>query len=203
MKFLNSLLVFTFAISSVATVATAANKSGIEKPGSKSVETFASALKSIGLGAKVEGLKRLAEVNPGIEKVLEKVSREIGKAKAKKNIEANKAQFDKLVDNIDGAAYQAAEMRATGKTFSGSSEKILSAIDALPGMMLEIANNGPKADVQKALDVSEILAKVTEKDLSNEADASAKVQQIEARMGNDAKGNPIKLEDFIRDCFGA
>lgn len=204
MTFLNSVLTLALVTVTPFYSANAApGRPGVERPISKEVESFSKALKSSGLSGKVEGLKALSEVRPNINKVLERISKEIVKGKAQTNIAANKSQFDTLTENINAAAAQAAEMRSTGKKFEGSAERVLEAIEALPGMLLEVANAGPRADVQKALDVSRLLAEIKERDLSNEADASVKRAAIEARLGTDKEGKQITLEDLIKRCLGA
>lgn len=205
MKLLNSALVLALVIAAPFQIAHAGptGRPGVERPVSKEVEAYSKALKALGLSGKMEGLKALSEVRPSINKVLERISSEIVKAKAQKNIAANKAQFDTLTENINTASAQAAEMRLSGNKFEGSAKEILESIEALPGMLLEVANAGPKADMQKALDVSKLLAEVKERDLSNEADASAKKAAIEARLGADKEGKQITLEDLIKRCLGA
>ncbi|MCC6137096.1 MAG: hypothetical protein IT287_00560, partial [Bdellovibrionaceae bacterium] len=175
----------------------------VAKPPSKEVEAFSKALKASGLAGKIEGLKMLSEARPNINKILEKISAEIVKANAQKNIAANKAQFDTLTENINAAAAQAAEMRTNRMKLEPSAEKLMEAIESLPGILLEVANAGPKADMQKALDVSRMLAELREKDLSNEVDASAKRKSIEDRLGTDKNGKQITLEELIKRCLGA
>ncbi len=204
MKFLSSLFVITIAtVAPVSFSHAALGKGGVERPISKEVESYSRALKSSGLSGKIEGLKALSETRPAINKILEKISTEIVKGKAQKNITANKAQFDTLTENINAAAMQAAEMRASGARYEGSSAKLLESIESLPGILLEVANAGPKADMQKALDVSRMLAELRERDLSNEADASAKKKAIEERLGVDKEGKQITLEELIKRCLGA
>lgn len=204
MKFLNSLFVITLAtVAPVSFTHAALGKGAVERPVSKEVESYSKALKASGLSGKIEGIKALSEARPAINKIVEKISLEIVKAKAQKNIAANKAQFDTLTESINAAAMQAAEVRATGNRFEGSSAKLLEAIESLPGILLEVANAGPKADMQKALDVSRMLAELRERDFSNEADASAKKKAIEERLGTDKEGKQITLEELIKRCLGA
>lgn len=204
MKILNSLFILTLVVAApLSSTHAALTGRGVEKPISKEVESYSKALKASGLSGKIEGLKALSEARPAINKILEKISTEIVKAKAQKNIAANKAQFDTLTENINAAAMQAAEMRASGARFEGSSAKLLEAIESLPGILLEVANAGPKADMQKALDVSRMLGELRERDLSNEADASAKKKAIEERLGTDKEGKQITLEELIKRCLGA
>lgn len=203
MKFLNAALILVMFAAVPVSFSHAAPGRPVEKPISKEVESYSKALKAAGLSGKIEGIKALSETRPNINKIVEKISKEIVKAKAQKNIAADKAQFDTLTENINAAAMQAAEMRLTGNKFEGSAEKILEAIESLPGILLEVANAGPKADMQKALDVSRMLAEIRERDLSNEADASAKRKAIEDRLGTDKEGKQITLEELIKRCLGA
>ncbi len=204
MKLLNFVLTLSLVAALPFQFASAApGRPGAEKPTSKEVQNFSKALETSGLSSRVEGLKALSEARPNMNKVLERVSQEILKAKAQKNIAASKEQFDTLTENINAASAQAAEMYNSGKRFEGSAAKVLEAVDALPGMLLEVANAGPKADMQKALDVARMLAELKERDLTNEADASAKKAAIEARLGTDKEGKQITLDDLIKRCLGA
>jgi uncharacterized phage infection (PIP) family protein YhgE len=198
-----SLLFFSLALTAHNSVAQVrGGKVSAPKLVSKDVESFSKALSAAGLVAKVEGLKALSEVRPEINKILEKVSEELAKAKAQKNIKANQQQFDQLTENINAAAAQAAEARSSKTQYTGSAEKLLQGIEALPGILLEVALAGPKADLQKAVDVSGMMAKVSLRDLSNEGDASVKVREIEERLGTDKDGKVITLDDLIKRCLG-
>lgn len=204
MRILNSTIILVFLTLGIALPATAAQgRPGAARPVSKEVEAFSKALKSSGLSGKIDGLKALSEARPSLNKVLDRISKDLLKANAQKNIAANKEQFDTITENINAAAAQAAELRVNGIKYTASAERVLEAVEALPGMLLEIANAGPKADMQKALDVSRMLAEIRERDLSNEVDASVKKAAIEARLGTDKEGKQITLEDLIKRCLGA
>ena len=203
MKLFNSALILSLVLGAPLMANAGPARPGMEKPVSKEVDAYSKALKASGLTGKIEGLKALSEVRPSINNVLEKISKEISKAKAQKNITENKAQFDTLTENINAASAQAAEMRASGAKFEGSAEKVLEGIESLPGMLLEVANAGPKADMSKAQDVARMFAEVTAKDLSNEVDASVVRAKIEQRLGTDKEGKQITLEDLIKRCLGA
>lgn len=202
MKFLN-LCICIFTLVAVAPVANAIGKKGTARPAAREVESFTKALKSSGLTSEMEGLQRLAEARPNINVNLSKIAREIVLENAQKNIADNKAQFLTLSENINAAAAQAAEVRTSRMKLEPSAEKLLEAIESLPGILLEVANAGPKADMQKALDVSRMLAELTQKDLSNEVDASMKRKAIEERLGTDKNGKQITLEELIKRCLGA
>ncbi|MCB9072478.1 MAG: hypothetical protein H6623_02560 [Bdellovibrionaceae bacterium] len=173
-----------------------------ERPLSREVEAFKKSLSKLGLGENVDGLKALAEQRPELNERLKDITKKLAEEKLQKNIRDNKAKFQELSDKIDASAAEAAEVRASRMQLSGSAENLLSAIEALPGVLAELAAAGPKGDIQKAIDVADILSKLSTKDLSNEADASAKVRVLEERLGKDKNGNPISIEEFIKRCLG-
>jgi hypothetical protein len=128
------------------------------------------------------------------------------------------------VTNVDAATSQAADIiqaKKDGTAFAASSDKVLQAMEALPGILAEIAAGGINADIQKAIDISAILGKVNKANMKKEgrtADLALETLDgteakpstvadviilINKRLGSSKDGKKLTIDDLIKKCLEA
>ena len=145
--------------------------------------------------AKTTGLDALAKANAEVTPLLNNVVKKIGEGPSQEAIKADPRFFTALVEKVDVNASQAAEVRADMTVKLGRyGDLLVQAKEAFVGVLGEVAQAGPKANKEKALEVGTSLSETSINSLKDEVTSEAKVRDIEAKPG-------VKLEDFIKRCL--
>lgn len=192
-----------------------------EAPRPPEVKAFEDALKDLGLSAgKSEGVAKLADARPELRSSLKAITKKLMDNREFFKDPKNKEKASELVKNVDIAASEAADL-SKAKDLAPSSGKVLQAMEALPGILAEIAAGGVNADIQKAIDISAILTHVSKANLKKEGKTSdgdlalgllegtegkpATVADIiillNKRLGTTKDGKKITIDDLIKKCL--
>lgn len=178
--------------------------------------------KSLGLREmRTTGLESLVTAKPELRALFETVRERLKTEAAIASFKTNKATFETFIEKMNAASAQAAEVIAAGGPKNATATKIIELIEALPGVLAEVATGGPTADVQKATDIATLLSTVNNNLLKNEnegnpADVATGILKgtaeqpaaltdvvilINNRLGADKTGKKLTIEDLIRRCL--
>jgi hypothetical protein len=173
-------------------------KDGKGAPGKEiqEVTNYRAKLSSASLGdVKTEGLSALIKANAEVTPLVRNVINKLGEGSSQEAIKADPKFYETLVKTVDVNASQAAEVRGDMTIQLGPKGTLLvEAKEAFVGVLGEVAQAGPKANKEKALDVGDALSKTSINTLKSEIDSEAKIAELEQKLG-------VKLEDFIKRCM--